>query len=252
MKKIYLVLCVAFATIFTSCHFSENIYINEDGTGRVSFNMDASQLMDMMGDEIAKDDDKKDVDSIVSFKELFDADRDSISKLSKDEQAKLKKLEAFKMHMVMNAADKKMNFDLFADFKNVNELQDMFATMNTVGSMDKKNNPQSGASANPMASVGSEGVSKTNYTYKNNVFKRSVVILDKVKMDSINDNMGQAKMMFSASNYTLNYHFPRKIKSVSHENATISEDGKSVTAEISFMEYLKDPTILNMEVELEK
>lgn len=252
MKKIYLVLCVAFATFFTSCQFSENIYINEDGTGRVSFNMDGSELMDMMGDEIAKDKDEKDIDSIISFKELFDAERDSISKLSKDEQVKLKKLEMFNLHMVMNAADKKMNFDLFADFKNVNELQDMFATMNTAGDLDKSKNPTSNAGSNPMASLGSEGVSKTNYTYKNNVFKRSVKILDKAKMDSINDNMGQAKMMFSASNYTLNYHFPKKIKSVSLKNATISEDGKSVTAEINFIEYLKDPTILNMEVELEK
>ncbi len=251
MRKIYLGLFVAFATLCTSCQFSESIYINEDGTGRVSFNMDGSELMDMMGDEIAKDDDKKDIDSIISFKELFAADRDSISKLSKAEQAKLKKLEAFKMHMVMNAADKKMNFDMFADFKNVNELQDMFSSMNTAGSIDRKNKPQSGT-PNPLGSLGSDGVSKTNYTYKNNVFKRSVVILDKVKMDSLNENMGQAKMMFSASNYTLNYHFPRKIKSVSLENASISEDGKSVTAEISFMEYLKNPTILNMEVELEK
>lgn len=250
MKKIYLGLIVAFVALFTSCQFTENIYINEDGTGKVSFKMDGSELMDMMGDEMANGDDKEEaIDSIMSFKDMFDAERDSISQLSKAEQAKLKKLEPFKMHMVMNVAEKKMNFDIFADFKNVNELQDMFAAMNTAGSMDKSSDSK--AEANPMSALGSDDVTTTSYSFKNNVFKRSVDIIDQTKIDSIQQNLGQAKMMFAASNYTLKYHFPRKIKSVSLENATISEDGKSFTAEINFMEYLANPKSLDVKVELE-
>lgn len=251
MKKIYLGLLVAFVTLFTSCQFTENIYINEDGSGRVSFSMDGSELMDMMGEEMAKEDEKV-IDSTVSFKNLFDKERDSISKLPKAQQKKLKNLEKFNMHMLMDPKEKKMNMDLYADFKSVNELQDMFAAMNTAGNMDKnKKSPAAGA-GNPLSSLGSDGITETNYSFKNNTFKRLVTVLDKQKMDSIQQNLGQAKMMFSASNYTLKYHFPRKIKSVSIENAVISEDGKSFTAEINFMEYLQNPETLNVEVELEK
>ncbi|EDP97624.1 hypothetical protein U8527_04705 [Kordia algicida OT-1] len=251
MKKIYLGLLVAFVTLFTSCKFTENIYINDDGTGKVSFTMDGSELMDMMGEEMAKEDEKV-IDSTISFKELFKEKRDSISKLSAEEQEKLKRLEAFTMRMLMNPKEKKMEMDLYADFESVNELQDMFAAMNTAGSMDKNKKSSAGGGVNPMSSLNSDGVTTTNYSFKNNVFSRNVAILDQTKLDSVYQNLGQAKMMFAASSYTLKYHFPKKIKSVSLENAVISEDGKSFTAELNFMEYLQNPETLNVEVKLEK
>lgn len=251
MKKFYLGAVIAFLTLFTSCQFSENIYINEDGTGKVSFNMDGSELMDMMGEEMAKGNEKN-IDSTISFKDLFRDQKDSIAKLPQAEQDKLKQLEAFQMHMVMNAEKKKMGMDMFADFKNVSELQDMFSAMNAAGNIDKNKNPNSQAGSNPMSALGSEGVSSTNYSYKGNMFKREVVVLDKEKLASVKDSLGQAKMLFASSNYTLNYHFPKKIKSVSLENAKINEDGKSFSVTVNFMQYIENPESLNVEVELEK
>ena len=234
-------------TFFTSCQFSENIYIDEDGTGKMSFTMDGSELMEMMGDEMSKGKEES-IDSIISFKELFKEKADSISKLPQAEQDKIKQLENFKMHMVMDTKEKKMSFDMFTNFKNVGELQDMFAAMNTAGSLDKNGATKS----NPLASMGSSGATKVDYSLKNNVFKRTVTILDKEKVAAMKDSLGQAQMMFASSGFKLNYHFPRKIKSVSLENATISEDGKSFTAEVNFMQYLTNPELLNVEVELEK
>ena len=234
-------------TFFTSCQFSENIYIDEDGTGKMSFTMDGSELMEMMGDEMSKGKEES-IDSIISFKELFKEKADSISKLPQAEQDKIKQLENFKMHMVMDTEEKKMSFDMFTNFKNVGELQDMFAAMNTAGSLDKNGATKS----NPLASMGSSGATKVDYSLKNNVFKRTVTILDKEKVAAMKDSLGQAQMMFASSGFKLNYHFPRKIKSVSLENATISEDGKSFTAEVNFMQYLTNPELLNVEVELEK
>ncbi|WP_430411870.1 hypothetical protein [Kordia sp.] len=251
MKKIYLGFVIALLAICTSCQFSENIYINEDGTGKVSFNMDGSELMEMMGEEMAKSNDSKTIDSTISFKELLKGQEDSISKLPKADQEKLRQLEDFKMHMVMDAEKKKMNMDMFADFKTVNELQDMFSAMNKAGKMDKRNNQDTQANSNPMAALGSDGVSEVKYSYNGNMFKRKTVIIDKAKLLSLKDSLGQAKMMFAASDYTLNYHFPRKIKSVSLENAKINEDGKSFTVAVNFMEYITNPELLNVEVELE-
>ncbi|WP_298426471.1 hypothetical protein [uncultured Kordia sp.] len=252
MKKIYLGAVIAFLTLFTSCQFSENIYINDDGTGKVSFNMDGAELMDIMGEEMMKSNDGKRIDSIISFKDLFKDQQDSISKLSQAEQDKLKNLEAFQMHMVMDAEKKKMGMDMFANFNSVSELQDMFSAMNAAGKVDKNKNPNSQAAANPMSALGSEGVTETNYSFKGNVFKREVVVLDKAKLAAVKDSLGQAKMMFASSGYTLNYHFPKKIKSVSLEGATINEDGKSFTLEVNFLQYITNPEMLNVEVELEK
>jgi hypothetical protein len=246
MKKIYVGLVVVFLTFCTSCKFKETIRINADGTGKVSFNMDGSGLMEMAGDEMGAG---EAIDSVVSFKEILDLNRDSIAKLSVEEKTQLKKLEKFDMHMIMNAEKKQMNFDFFADFTSVDDLQDMFAAMNTASELDK--GAEASNKSNPMSAFGSGDMTGTKYSYENNVFKRTVNIFDQKRLDSLQGNLGQAEMMFAASSYQLAYFFPKKIKSISLENAVISEDGKSFTAEINFMEYVKNPQILNVEITLE-
>ena len=246
MKKIYLGLVAVLVMLCTSCKFTETIRINEDGSGKVSFNMDGAGLMEMAGDEMGAG---EAIDSVISFKELLDVNKDSIAKLSAEERAELKKLEKFDMHMVMNSEKKQMVFDFYADFTSVADLQDMFKAMNTAGSLDK--NAGASTKSNPMSAFGSGDMTGTNYSFENNVFKRVVAIVDQKRLDSLQGNLGQAEMMFAASSYKLEYFFPKKIKSVSLENAVIGEDGKSFTAEINFMEYVKNPQILNVEVTLE-
>ena len=85
MRKIYLGVVFALLAFCTSCQFSENIYINEDGTGKITFNMDGSELMDMMGEQMAKENGER-IDSIISFKELMKTAKDSVAKLSAEEQ----------------------------------------------------------------------------------------------------------------------------------------------------------------------
>lgn len=46
--------------------------------------------------------------------------------------------------------------------------------------------------------------------------------------------------------------FLKKIKKVSNEAVTISEDGKNMVLELSFMDYLSNPAALDVEVEFEK
>lgn len=249
MRKIYFGMLALALTFFTSCQFSENIYINEDGSGRMSFQMDGAELMEMMGDEFGNGEGKgkqTEIDSIVSFKDVFAERKDSIAKLSPEQQAKLKQLENFKMRMLMSAKDKKMNFDMFTEFKNVGELQDMFAAMNTAGDLDNKN----AAKTNPMSGIAGKGT-ETSYTFKGNTFKRTVTITDKEKLSKVKDSLGQAKMMFASSGYKLNYHFPRKIKSVNLENAMFSDDRKSFSVEVNFLQYITNPEMLNVEVVLE-
>lgn len=213
--------------------------------------MNGSELMDMMGEQMAKENGER-IDSIVSFKELMKTAKDSVAKLSLEEQEKLKQFENFQVHMLMDAKKKKLEMDMISEFENISEMQDMFETMNAISEFEKQTNPNSKVQSNPLSILGSEGVSTTKYAYNENVFKREVVIKDEEKLVAINDSLGQAEMMFASSGYTLNYFFPKKIKSVSIENAKISEDGKSFSVSVNLMEYLKNPRALNVEVELEK
>ena len=65
------------------------------------------------------------------------------------------------------------------------------------------------------------------------------------------DSLSEMAMMFGSSRYKLNYHFPRPIKSVSNNQALFSDDRKSFALEFDFMETLKNPELLNVEVVLE-
>lgn len=238
------------AISFVSCQFSENIYINEDGSGKMSLVFDGTQLMKMAGDKMAEDNEKA-IDSTFSFKEFLAEKKDSISKLTEEEQAKLKSLEPFNMHMVMNPETSEMKFDMFTNFKSVNELQDMFKAMNNFSNLKGKGGAKANDPNNPFSAFGDGGASNLKYEYDGKTFKRVAKITDKETYEKLSDSLGQMAAMMGSSKYKLNYHFPKPIKSVSNESAMFSADRKSFTVEFDFMDYIMDPEALNLEVVLE-
>ncbi len=250
MKFIKALALIILTFCFTSCQFSENIYINEDGSGKMSLVFDGKQLMQMGGDQMTESNEKA-IDSTFSFKELFEVMKDSISQLSEEEQQKLKSLEPFNMHMVMNPETSEMKFDMFTDFKSVNELQDMFKAMNNFGNMQGKGKAAANNPNNPFSSLADGGATQLNYNFDGKTFKRTAKIVDKEVYEKLTDSLGQMEMMFASSKYKLNYHFPKPIKSVSNESAMFSADRKSFTVEFDFMSYITDPESLNLEVVLE-
>ncbi len=251
MKKLLLPVICLITALLTSCQFSENIYINEDGSGSMTFSVDASELMAMAGDKLSEGEEETVIDSTIVFKDFLEEKKDSIATLSTEDQEKLKALENFKMHMVMNSETKNMNFDLSTDFKNADELQDMFKAMNSVSNLQGQGGVQESDSSNPLSTMGNSKSSELNYSYKGGVFKRTAKIIDEELHQQAMDSLSEMAMMFGASKYKLNYHFPRPIKSVSNDQAMFSEDRKSFALEFDFIEALKKPELLNVEVVLE-
>ena len=251
-----LFLLIALLVVAVSCQFTEHIYVEEDGSGRFDFEFDGSGLMDMegmapsdsLGDGMA--DASKDMDSIMDFKQLLIEKRDSIAQLPQEEQEKLKKLERFKMRMRVNEADKLMKFNLFTEFASVAELQDAFATFNDASNI---NPPRAGQAQVEMSPFGNTAnYTKTDYSFNGKVFKRTSTITDLEAYKKATDSLGDAAMFLSSSKYRLNYHFKKPIKKVSYPGAMYSEDRKDVVIEVDFMDYLKNPEMLNLEIELEK
>lgn len=242
--KIRLFLAALACILFTSCQITENVYINDDGSGKISFDIDASGVMAMGGDKMANE---KDVDSTFTFKELFEAKRDSISKLPAEEQARLKKLENLSVNMKMKGAEKQFLISMFMDFKKADELMDMMQAMNAI----KPKQPGTGEE-NPLSSIGNSNATDLKFSFDGTSFKRNVIVKDKAALAAQKDTTGMTAMMFAGSNYTLKYHFPRKVKSVSNSTAMFSEDRKVVTIQYPFTQYLDDPEKLNLEVVLEK
>ncbi|MDC6384892.1 hypothetical protein D2V93_15085 [Flagellimonas taeanensis] len=244
MKKIQILIGAIILGLAISCNFTEEIHLKEDGSGKLSINFDGSELMQMAGDEMAKTNEKA-VDSIISFKELLEERKDSIAQLSPEEQAKLKRLEPFDLRMVMNPEEKIMSFDLFSDFTNISEMNDAFNTFQEASLMGSSKTQQ------PTPVPASEQSTEVNYTFAKNKFTRTAKIVDQELFQQSMDSLQGAEMFLSGSTYTLKYHFPRRVKSTTLEEATFSADGKTLIYEISFLELMKNPSLLDLEVELE-
>nr|WP_299344137.1 hypothetical protein [Allomuricauda sp.] len=246
MKKANLLFLTLLGVLTLSCNFTEEIFLEEDGSGKLSINFDGSELMQMAGEEMTKSNEKP-VDSIISFKKLLEEKKDSIAQLSPEEQENLKRLEPFNMHMVMNPEAKEMKFDLFSEFKNVSEVNDAFNAFQGASALGPNGNQ---GQQPPIGSQ--EPATEVSYSFKGRKFSRKAKIIDEELFKQSVDSLQGAEMFLSGSTYTLKYHFPKRVKSASAEEATFSADGKTLIYEVSFLDLLKDPSILDLEVELEK
>jgi hypothetical protein len=233
------------ATLFVACNFTEEIYFNEDGTGKMSISFDGGEMMQMLPSTDSTQLDKA-IDSTLVFKDLLLNKKDSISQLSAEEQAKLKRLEPFSLHMKVEPENGIMNFDMYTDFKVVSEVNDAFNAFQHASSVG----PIAGGQSMPENAT--EETTKVDYSFKKNKFKRETVILNQELFDKTIDSLAGSGMFLSSSTYTFKYHFPKRIKSTNIEDATFTMDGKTMIHEVNFLEMMKDPKSILIEVELEK
>ena len=230
-----------------ACNFTEEIYLNEDGAGKLSINFDAKELMAMVGTMDSVQNEKA-VDSVIVFKDFLIEKKDSIAKLSAEQQANLKKLEPFSMHVLMDPEKQEMKFNLYSDFKNINEVNDAFNTFQTASLMS----PNPGGDEVQAPPMGNSGqATKVNYTFSGNTFSRETMVVDQELFQKSLDSLVQAEMFLSSSTYTFKYHFPRRVKKVNVEGATFSMDGKTMIYEVNFLDMMKTPEAIKLEVELE-
>ena len=75
MKYIKLLSALLFVFSFSSCTITEKMILNENGSGKFAYDIDASQMMSMMGSAFKGDSKKekkrKAIDSTFTFKELL-------------------------------------------------------------------------------------------------------------------------------------------------------------------------------------
>lgn len=243
MKKIlFLLFAVAF---LTSCQFTETMVLNEDGSGRMSIKMDLSEMM-ALGGELSNDSTEVKKDTIIAFKDIFEEKKDSIATLPMAEQKKLKAMENFKIHMISDPDEGVMIVDLFTDFKNVSEANDLLRGFEQTENVIPGNSSEDEGSSEPEPEL--IGVS---YSYDNGKFIRDAFIKDEKQHSKQIDSLKQIESFMSGTLYKIKYTFPKRIKSSSVEDATFSLDGKTIEIQRPFLDYFKNPDVLDVEVELE-
>lgn len=264
MKYIKLLSALLFVFSFSSCTITEKMILNENGSGKFAYDIDGSKMMSMMGSAFKGDsnDAKKEkkgkvIDSTFTFKELLASKKDSIAKLSPEEQEKIKKMEKFSMHMHMDEEKGIMNYSMFTDFNSISELQDVMSPLQSMKSLTP-----GGSSKMMGANAGlPEENSSTKFFYDGKSFKKSVAKIEKKKeeekteADSEEDLGGKMKesmdMIYGQSSFKVVYQFPKAVKKISMPNALYSDDRKTITIEYPLKEYMENPDKLNFEVEFQ-
>ena len=243
LNKIFLAIMIT--VLFVACNFTEEIYFNADGSGKMNIAFDGGEMMQMLpeNDSIVKE---ERIDSTLVFKDLLLEKKDSIALLSPEEQANLKKLEPFSLHMVVDAPKGIMNFEMFTDFDDVAEVNDAFNAFQSASSMG----PNSGGQ--PMPKNSGYEATKVDYSFNGNSFSRKAQIKNQELFQKSIDSLQSAEMFLSSSTYTFKYHFPRRVKSTNIDAATFSMDGKTMIYEVNFLDMMKDPESIQIEVELER
>ena len=250
MKQFKYLFTLAVIFILTSCNFTENIDVHPNGSGTFALEMDGAGLMAMAGDKIGSElgmkNNAKAIDSTFSFKEIFAAKKDSITKLAPEQQEALKKLENFVMKIKMNPEAKQLLFSMNTPFKTVNDLSGLMESMAALKDLKGK----SDKSTAMLSGLGVDN-SKLSFSYNGKNFRRKAIV-DKNAINKIAaDSTGMAKMIFASSKYTLKYHFPKAVKSVSSPDAMFSADRKTITVEYPFTQYTENPEKLNLDVVFE-
>ena len=277
MKNIKLVALLVFILSLISCSITEKMIINEDGTGKFSYEIDGSKMMSMMNGALKEEgsskkkkkskkngDLKKAIDSTFTFKDMFADKQDSIAKLPLAEQEKIKRMENFSMRMIMDEEKRTMNYIMFTEFNSLKDLQDVMSPVETM-----KNISPAGKQAGGLGMDQDELAdnSTTSFFYDGKTFKKTVTKIENKKDEpevvlnedgeevdenelgkSLKDSM---EMFYTQSSFKVVYEFPKPVKKVSISNALYSEDRKTITIEYPLKDYMESPASLSFDVEFQ-
>ena len=247
LRKVIFLLVLVFTLV--SCQFTETMTIDKKGHGRMSLSIDLSEMMSMMGD-MTNDTTLVKTDTIISFKSILEEKKDSIAQLPMEDQKRLKAMEDYKIHVALDPDEKMSVIEIFTDFKNVSEANDLMEGLSESGDViSSMTSGEAGANDNSEREDAVVGVS---YSFKKGVFKRDAYIKDVSAHQQQLDSLKETESFMGGITYKLKYTFPSRIVNASAEDAKLSLDGKTIELERSFLEYMKNPDVLDLEVELEK
>lgn len=258
----------------TSCTITEKMIINDNGSGKFTYDIDGTKMMSMLGNTFkseGEDDAKKNkketvnrknkkvVDSTFTFKEMFASKQDSIAKLSPEEQAKIKNMERFSVRTIIDEEKGIMNYSMFTEFNSISELQDVMSPVESMKSISPTGQNSGGMGMAPDAL---EDNSSTSFFYDGKTFKKTVAKVEKKKEvteeveEGSEDDLGakmteSLNMFYDQSNFKIVYQFPKAVKKVSIENALYSEDRKTITIEYPLKDYMENPDKLSFDIVFE-
>lgn len=248
MKKLFYLFSIAI--LLVSCQITERAYIQENGSVKYETEMNFSEMMGMMFNEEMKDSLRQigqfPIDSVMTFSDLEKMDpKFSNGELGNAENQFLKVMDKMKVRMVMNDTEGKISFGV--EEKDVNSFNAYMKEVKTAGEKLAKEDKKA---ADNLAQSGL--MNSIQFKYNGKTFERIGDNSTAGMMSEMNDSTAEStKQMMGMFQYKMEYHFPKKIKKATIDNATYSLDGKTMTVDVPMTELLENPEKYNFKIEFE-
>ncbi|MDW5287612.1 hypothetical protein [Formosa sp. PL04] len=258
----FFILFICLSTfVLTSCNYTEEITFYPDGSGEFLMDYDMSEAMIAVkkigGNEEAYKKEKK-VDSIIYFKDLLQEKYDSISNLPQEEQDNLKSLETMMMRVKSNYETDVFNLGFGSTFKSISEFPEILENIDKAKAFNTKGSPEfSKMDGTAVAKSVNDMLKHVDFSFDGKQFSRSLKDGYKPSDEALAELDKEMSMMgeegeetLNAMTYTLVYHFPKKIKSVSNTNALLSKDKKTMTLKQNYIEMIRNSELMTLKVVL--
>lgn len=241
MKKYFFLLLIL---LNVSCQVTETLHLNPDGSGIIEVDhlRDEHSYMQIAKENYSEEDIYR--DTIYVFGDYIKKYNETFSRTPVADQKVFLRYADVKIHKKESSYDKEFRATYTQNFQKASDIVDLSKTNHYLD--DIKNN---------YALTAEEHYYKVCYDYTGNRFNRIVTIIDTLEQKKEFDKIEELKAKYKGykvfQNFVLNYHFPRKIQSISNPLAKISDDRKSLSIHFLLTDCLQNPVSTNLEVVLE-
>ncbi|MCZ8229547.1 hypothetical protein [Flavobacterium sp.] len=244
MNKENIFLLVICLLLLVGCQVTETIVVNADGSGQATFELHRVEQSYQLiaGEEYNKNEAFEDTTYV--FDDYIKKYDGTFSKLTPEEKAVFNAYKGVQVHIKKNSFEKEFRTTFKQDFLHPSKIADLYKTQEYVSDI-----------VHNYALSAEEHYYKVSFEYSGNQFKRVVTIISEKFLKKNQEDLVQYKSKLSPmklhQKLTFNYHFPKKIQSVSVANAKISPDQKSVEITFDLLESLINPESTAVTVEFE-
>lgn len=264
MKKI--ILLFAIICSFTSCNVTESIVFNENGSGQFLVTYEMGEAMKTMtaamGGEDSDSDKKKGgevMDTTMVFADIMETYKDSVAALPEEKRLAMEAVKDMFMKMKMDEDAGIMDMGIGLNFNSIDDLKDINEKIKKVQSLNSQGDQVGSMKENsPLGNFFGSDDNKTGYILTENNFSRVTKLNISEEQaeeamtelfDETNESNQEFIEYFENAFYTVKLTFPKAIKTISVEGAEFSKDRRTVTYKTNWIEYLKNPKLLDVNVE---
>ncbi|MCH2034895.1 MAG: hypothetical protein MK202_15410 [Tenacibaculum sp.] len=252
MKRIaYYFMFFMTLNLLVGCEVGWETKFNKDGSGKYSMIVDLSSLLQMASTLPKSEDDKPSAlkDTVINFSDILETKKDSISKLPKKEQKRLKELEDLAIVIKADTATNKGFMRIDYDFDDMQDLQTLGKKLKSA-EIDKLADFGSAKKMNPKGEKKDFPVITDMFDI--NFSKNSFTT--KIKEDAgknMKSDDGKDEAFAKMIVFKIRYLFPYKIKSVNNENVKILANFKGIEFEANIADMAKNPNFFDVKVDFE-